>query len=603
MTDKLFEEFSPVTKQEWIEQATQDLKGQDFTKKLITSAIEGFSVFPFYTSEDLNNTSWLKPYQNQVQQPSELPGFSPRLWFNAVSIQTADVKQAAEEIKFVLDNGADALVLEIDGELDFHQLLKDVLPQYIQIWLKPSGNAPEAVKSFLEWFTHKGLRPNDLSGGVLWSSYNRAFHNQADKKELDREVLAIHELTKAFPKFKGICLDSAVYHNNGAHAVQETAFPINLAIDILDVLTENGGSAEEFFADSFLRTACGTNYFMELAKLKAMRIAYQKLASLYQVDVSPSDLEIYAETSLWAHSPIDPYNNMLRNTTAAMSAILGGCNTLQVHPHNVSFQQPDTFSKRMARNISSILKEESYLDKIIDPAAGSYYLENLTVSIFDQAMALVKQTEDSGGWWKSYEKHLIQAAVRETRKNKFAALASRKVTQVGVNQYANANEEIPAGFEEIKEEEYQLLPHSYSYPYLRLRKQVASEISADPRLKEVFILALGINSKPRVSFASSFFEAAGFKTSSSKVVQDEKEALEVAGENTSKILVIAGSDEEYASYAAQIGKGLNGKVAVLAGYPAELVETLMENGITHFIHLKTDLIAASEQLLEDAKKL
>src|SRR5690606_31591717 len=138
-----------------------------------------------------------------------------------------------------------------------------------------------------------------------------------------------------------------------------------------------GCDKEEVFRDLFLLTAVGSNYFMEIAKLKTFRVIGTQLALLYKVDLAPRDLHLFAESSYWSKCKTEPYNNLLRNTTEAMSAIIGGCNALIIEPHDKYSQSPQGFSKRMARNISSILKEECYFDKVIDPAAGSYYIENL----------------------------------------------------------------------------------------------------------------------------------------------------------------------------------------------------------------------------------
>ncbi|MBS9524933.1 hypothetical protein KI659_13015 [Litoribacter alkaliphilus] len=601
---KLFEEFSPVSKQEWIEQATKDLKGDDFEKKLISRAIEGFSVFPFYTQEDLSGVDWLKGYQNKLSAPSAIPGESPRIWGNVAAIKTSNLQEGNKEIQSVLDNGVDALVLEIGADTDFKALLRDVLPQYIQIWLKLSSSvSPSIVSAFLEWFESKGLRVSELNGGVIFNDFQKAVSLQHDKIEYSSSLKNIFEITAAYPNFKGVGIDASLYHNSGGHAVQEIGFGISQAIDLIDELTEAGIEAETVFQNMFLRVSAGVNYFTEIAKFRAFRIAWHRLAGLYQVELDPASIVVFAETSMWAQSPIDPYNNLLRNTTAAMSAILGGCNALQVFPHSQTYQEADGFSKRMARNISNILKEESYFDRVMDPVAGSYYLENLTSTLLTESMKLVKQTEENGGWWSSLEKGIVQTAIKETRKTRFASMATRKEIMVGVNQYVNQAEKIQIEFQEIEEGQKELKPHSFSYPMVKLRKRVQRVIENQNAQIEVVILPLGNNPKQRIGFSQGFFQTAGFDTQVAEVSIDAASAIEKGKSANSKFVVLAGADEDYEAMAVKIGEGMaeEGKILILAGYPANQIENLVSAGVKHFIHLKTDLIATIDQLLEEAQ--
>jgi len=603
MTENLFNEFPHASKQEWIELATKDLKGQDFEQKLITKSIEGFPILPFYTDEDSATFSWLQSYNNLTSAPSDVPGMSPRIWHNAVSISTDDIKAAAEEIKFVLDNGADALVLEVEGKIDYHNLLKDVLPQYIQIWLKPTNFKIADLEDFFEWFSHKGLRNADLSGGLIWDSFSQAFLSKIDKEVILNEAHQIHKITQSYPNFKGICLDAAVYHNAGGHAVHEIGYNLALAIDVLDSFTEAGLSANGFFSNFFVKTAMGSNYFMELAKVKTFRIAFHQLSALYDLNINPVEISVFAETSKWTKSALDPYNNIIRNTSEAMAAIIGGCNTLQVHPHDSGYHQPDTFSKRMARNISSILSEESYFDKVLDPSAGSYYVESLINNLYQDSLSLLKEIESLGGWWAAYQKHILQESIRQVRKAKHSQLSSRKAVQVGVNSYVNASDTSEVKFTAVQEEEYQLKPNSLSDPFIELKAYTDAFFKDFPKHNEVKLLALSPQARPRIEFSRNFFETAGFKVNETKDGFDE--IAEVGLNSNESILVLCGTDEDYEKKAVQLAKVLGNvpKKLVLAGYPQDLVTPLIDAGLKTFIHLKTNVTETIFQITEDLKSI
>ncbi|KEO74801.1 methylmalonyl-CoA mutase family protein [Anditalea andensis] len=603
MTENLFNEFPHASKQEWIELATKDLNGQDFERRLITKNVEGFSDYPFYTAEDIAAFSWLQSYNNMSSKPSDLPGMPPRIWHNAVIISVTDLKTAVEEIQFVLDNGADAIVLELEGKVDFHALLKNVLPQYIQIWIKPTRYEPTVLEDFFSWYRHKDIKNTALYGGFLWDFFSQALTYPLEYEAIIHDIHHIHDISRIYPNFKGLCLDASVYHHAGGHAVQDVGYSLALAVDILDSMTARGIAAVDFFKNFFVKSAVGTHYFMELAKIKTLRIAFHQLSKIYEVDIAPADIFIFAETSMWSKSALDPYNNIIRNTSEAMAAIIGGCNTLLVHPHDSAYHQPDTFSKRMARNVSSILKEESYFDKVIDPSAGSYYVSSLINNLYQDALQLLKDTETLGGWWAAYQKHILQETIRQVRKTKHGYLSTRKIIQVGVNQYVNASEDTALEFIMPKEEEYQLYPHTLSDPYIEMKINMEVFFRNFPQYKQIRLLALSPGARPRTEFAKNFFETAGF------VVNESKGDFNVLGKTAlsigEHILVLCGTDEDYEKQAVQVTKTMqnSGKLLILAGYPDDLVTALIESGLRTFIHLKTNVTETILQLTEDLKCL
>lgn len=464
MNNRKYPAFSPVDKQTWINQAKKEIKGGDYENLLITKAIEGFRIYPFYTAEDTKETSWVKHYENQVNPPSTLPGEPPRIWTNVVGINEKNVKSANEEIKSVLNNGADGLILFLSEKDDLDQILKDVLPQFIQIWIKPIGNPAACLALFFAWAKQNAIHHSQLNGGLIWDGMALGFEEPINPKDTMDAILKVHELSKPYPHFKSLCLDSSVYHNAGATAVQEIGYSMAGLIELLDGLTEAGVKPEAVFKDLFIYAAVGSNYFMEIAKVKTYRIVLHQLAQLYPLDLAPEEIHLFTVSSRWSKSKKEPSNNLLRNTTEAMAAIIGGCNTLLIEPHDSNFQKPDAFSKRMARNISCILKEESHFDKVIDPASGSYYVENLVHSLQDHAIQLLTSLEKEGGWWQAYRENKIQDAIKAVRKEKFNRMIYGEKQIVGVTPSLDSTEDAPNDKGADKEEPYQLKPYSQSYP-------------------------------------------------------------------------------------------------------------------------------------------
>jgi methylmalonyl-CoA mutase len=463
MTNRDSTRFPPVSKQQWINQAIKDLNGEDFDRTLITRTLEGFPIFPFYTEEDIEAIG-VKNYENQFHPPSEIPGISPRIWTNAVEVGGADESAFNKEIKLVLSNGADGLILELSGKEDLDQLFEDVVPQYIQIWVRPQGEPRAVLQTFFDWVDRNSIHHFHINGGFLWDGLVRGFDRPVDLANQIEDIFFLHKISKSYPNFKSICLDTSIYHDAGATAVQELGYGMAALIELLDGLTERGADAVAIFKDLFIKSAVGSNYFMEIAKLKTFRTAMHQIAGLYKVDLQYSNVHLFAISSQWSQSVMGSYNNILRNTTEAMSAILGGCNTLFIRPHNSFSQNPDAFSKRMARNISSILKEECYFDKVIDPAAASYYVESLMASLYEHAIQLLKKTEDEGGWYQLYLQHNIQEDIKKVRKEKFDRLIRKETVMVGVNQYVDPMSHESRQMADIQEEAYQLKPFCQSYP-------------------------------------------------------------------------------------------------------------------------------------------
>lgn len=458
MNNSLFDEFQQVTKDDWVRQAIKDLKGKDFEKELVSKTLDGIQVQPFYAKEDLEGLDLVKSYQNQVNPKSHVPGLPPRNWSNVFSVSVKDEKSDNREILDALQNGSDALLLHLEGDENLDDLLKGVGLEYIQIFLQPVGDALKVAKLFVQWLIKNNLLPEGIHGVLLFDFYAELL---VAKRPIDRivsEAKQLLEIFKPFKGFKAFSINYAFYHNAGASTVQELSFATGAYIDLLDTLTESGLNAHEIFEKTVLHTAIGSSYFEEVSKLRAMRILFHQLGLLYGVNIHPEEIFIFSETSSWSKSPFDVNTNMLRNTTETMSAILGGTSALLVRPHDEVNGQENSFSKRMARNISNILREESYMDKVVDPVAGSYYLESMTFEILKMVKMKLEEIEVKGGWSQLYFNHSIQQEVKAVRKSRQESILEGAKAKIGSNKY-RLNEEESTAFasKELSEQEWMLL--------------------------------------------------------------------------------------------------------------------------------------------------
>jgi len=347
---------------------------------------------------------------------------------------------------------------------------------------------------------------------------------------------------------------------------------------------------------------------MEIAKLRAARLLWARIVEQYQ-PASPESakMRIHSVTASWNKTIYDPYVNMLRTTTEAMSAALGGADMITVLPFDLNYKEPDGFSMRMARNQQIILKEESSLDKVVDPAAGSYYIENLTASLADAAWRLFLEVEEKGGMTEAVQSGFIQNSVAASAAQKNAEIAARRTVMLGTNQYPNMTENMLDKIQADEEEEdaeitdpvpvYKTMePYRGADAFEDLR--LATEIyeSEEGHRPHVFLLATGnlAMRKARAGFSTNFFGCAGYKVTDTSGFNTVDEGVKAALEAKADIVVLCSSDEEYADIAPAAARALKAArpeiQVVVAGFPKELVEQLKAAGVDEFIHVRTNVL-------------
>ena len=425
---KLFDQFPPVTTKEWMDKIQTDLKGADFNKKLVWKTNEGFEVKPFYRMEDIETLMYI----------DTLPGEFPYIrgakiknnnWYVRQNIEVSDYSKANLKALTILMKGIDSLGFIITdpesvSENNFRILLRDIHIEIIEINFLCNGKAKEILDLIIKITTERGLDPVKLCGAIEADPIGRLMVNGKLCVPVEAGFDYLASLTgsaKVFPNFRTVHLNASHFNNAGADIVQELAFGISMGSEYMTQLTERGISADIAASKIRFSFGIGSNYFPEIAKLRAARLLWSVVINGFQPAHSESiKMDIHCVTSEWNKTVNDPYVNMLRTQTEAMSAILGGTDSLTVEPFDLTFRKPDEFSERIARNQQLILKEESYFDKVADPAGGSYYIENLTNLIADNAWKLFLEIEDQGGFLSSMKSGFIRKKLSESagkRKN------------------------------------------------------------------------------------------------------------------------------------------------------------------------------------------
>jgi len=426
--EKLFDQFPPVTTKEWMDKIHADLKGADFNKKLVWKTNEGFEVKPFYRMEDIETLMYINT------MPGEFPyirgaKIKNNNWYVRQNIEVSDYSGANLKALTILMKGIDSLGFIITdpesvNEKNFRILLKDIHIEIIEINFLCNGKAKEILDLIIKITTERELDPVKLCGAIEADPIGRLMGNGKLCVPVEEGFDYLASLTgsaKAFPNFRTVHLNASHFNNSGADIVQELAFGISMGSEYITQLTERGISADIAASKIRFSFGIGSDYFPEIAKLRAARLLWSVVINGFQPAHSKSiKMDIHCVTSEWNKTEYDPYVNMLRTQTEAMSAILGGTDSLTVEPYDIAFRKPDEFSERIARNQQLILKEEAYFDKVADPAGGSYYIENLTYLIADNAWKLFLEVEDQGGFLSALKSGFIRKKLSESavkRKN------------------------------------------------------------------------------------------------------------------------------------------------------------------------------------------
>ena len=607
----LFSEFPPNPKEKWIEKVNIDLKGADFNKKLVWKTLEGLNIDPFYTLENSDHLNYLKGFQN-LNLNQDNPQTGPRSWVLYEKILVNQERAANNEAQRAFHMGANGVnfVTKEKGIPDLDQLLNNIHPNLNPIKFTIPGNAKPFIETYLEFIDkNEVIERNDIMGGLNFDPLmNYALSGTLDKKGIEelRECLT---LTKSINDFKPLTVHGAHFHNSGANSAQEIALVLNVAVEYIERFSSQGTSLDDILSGFEFSLAVGTNYFIEIAKVRALRILFYHILKLYSVtDLNPGNIKVHSVSSVWTKTIYDPYVNMLRNTTEAMSALLGGCNSLSISPFDEVFNNSTDFSKRISRNISNLLKEESYFDKVSDPAAGSYYIEELTDKLVESGLAIFKEIENKGGFIQAFEKGIIKNMMDASRDKKHDLTSKRREVYIGTNQYPNTTETIDPAELKIKisniGSDTKLLTRSRGaeqFEKLRLTTDQYIKKNGEDKRPTVFLSLIGANKvmrKERATFSLGFFGCAGFKVTESSPSPDLFKAVNKAIESKADIVVMCGADKDYLENGVEYAKAFianSDKILVIAGDPEENREELRKAGVFQFINLRTNLI---ESLLQ-----
>jgi methylmalonyl-CoA mutase len=611
--------FPSISAQQWMDKITADLKGADFNKKLVWKTNEGFDVLPFYRSEDIDG----------LKTKDSLPGEFPYVrstkldneWFVRQDILVDDVKVANTKALDVLNKGVNSLGFKFHtaevNEQNLSQLLSGITADCVELNFSVCQNhAVELIQILVKLFKAQNLDLAKLQGSVNVDPIGRMLvkGKKYSKEEISALSKSVVEAAVALPSFKVINVNATTLNNAGAFIAQELGYALAWGNEYLSLLVEAGVDTSLAAKKIKFNFGVGGNYFLEIAKFRAARLLWAKIVDAYQPPCKKEDckhtvnrickcaakMRIHAETSTFNKTIFDANVNMLRTQTEAMSASIAGVNSLTVLPYDSIFKTSDEFSERIARNQQLLLKEECHFDKVVDPSAGSYYIETLTNKIATEAWKLFLDVEETG-FYSAVIDGKIQKTVKSTATSRLKAVSNRREILLGTNQFPNfteiagdkvtavANHSCDCAHSDVET----LLPVRGAEEFEALR--FATE-KATKRPK-AFMLTIGNLAMrlARAQFSCNFFACAGYEVIDNLGFSTVEEGVKAALAANADIIVLCSSDDEYAELAPAAYNLSKGKTQfVVAGAPA-CADDLKAIGIDHFINVKSNVLETLKQ--------
>ncbi len=610
----LLADFPAISTKEWKDKIIADLKGADFDKKLVWRTPEGFNVQPFYRQEDL------KGLKTTVSAPGQFPYVRGTKTNNEWAIRQnicacKNARKANAKALEVLNKGITSLGFCLDAEkLNYHfikVLLDGIKADAIAINFSICPCvAPELAGILVRYYGRSGYDFKKVVGSINVDPMKQMLikGKPLTREQVTEKIVATVKAAKSLPNYRVVGVNSVILNNSGAYCAQELAYTLAWGADYMTMLTEAGIPNYQAARAIRFNMGIGGNYFMEIAKFRAARLLWAKIVEAYKAPTFTTALKeaakmnVCAETSRFNMTVFDAYVNLLRSQTETMSAALAGVDEIVVTPFDVTFEQPTDFAERIARNQQLLLKEESHFDKVVDPAAGSYYLENLTHAIATEAWKQFLAIQEQGGMYEMIAAGKVQADMQANLTKRLGDVAKRKEILLGSNQFPNFNEKAAKKIKTTgcgcgcgtcstkPDGALATLPVARAaeeFEALRL------ETEAVKKQPVAFMLTIGNLAMriARAQFSCNFLACAGYKVIDNNGFATVADGIKAARKAKADIIVLCSSDDEYATYAPEAWKKLQGakELFIVAGAPA-CMEDLQKLGIENFINVRSNVL-------------
>lgn len=610
----LLADFPAISTKEWKDKIIADLKGADFDKKLVWRTPEGFNVQPFYRQEDL------KGLKTTVSAPGQFPYVRGTKTNNEWAIRQnicacKNARKANAKALEVLNKGITSLGFCLDAEKLNYRFIKTLLEGIKADAIAINFNvcpcaAPELAGILVRYYGRSGYDFKQVVGSINVDPMKQMLikGKPLTREEVTEKIVATVKAAKSLPNYRVVGVNSVILNNSGAYCAQELAYALAWGADYMTMMTEAGIPNYQAARAIRFNMGIGGNYFMEIAKFRAARLLWAKIVEAYKAPTfttalrEAAKMNVSATTSRFNMTIFDAYVNLLRSQTETMSAALAGVDEIVVTPFDVTYEQPTDFAERIARNQQLLLKEESHFDKVVDPAAGSYYLENLTHAVATEAWKQFLAIQEQGGMYEMIAAGKVQADMQANLTKRLGDVAKRKEILLGSNQFPNFNEKAAKKIKTADcgcgcgtcstkpEGALATLPVARAaeeFEALRLETEGAKKQPV------AFMLTIGNLAMriARAQFSCNFLACAGYKVIDNNGFQTVADGIKAARKAKADIIVLCSSDDEYATYAPEAWKKLQGakELFIVAGAPA-CMEDLQKLGIENFINVRSNVL-------------
>ncbi|MEA3450937.1 MAG: methylmalonyl-CoA mutase family protein [Bacteroidota bacterium] len=586
--EKLFSEFPNISTEKWIETIRKDLKGKDI-EKLLRKTIDGLEFQPFYRKENTENLSVTDV--NIAEFPFLRGTKNNHDWKIRQDFRFSNKKKIAEKIKKAKEKNVDIIGLDFGKKAKISDNdLKELLLNVENVAI----SAFKDVEGFYDVLKKSNLKSSFINFDPI--TYI-AFVGKHYKN--DDEIWQTVEkfLQNPDENIKTIGINVKHYANAGASPVMQIAFALAIAEDYFNFATEKNISIEKILSNIHFNFSVGTEYFMEIAKLRAFRYLFAKFVESYDSKYKDSaKAYVHLTTSRRNKTIYDPYINMLRTTIEGLAGVVAGVDSLNIEAFDTVFSEPDSFSERIAVNQQIILKEEAYLDKVVDPAGGSYYVENLTVELISKAWQLFLDIQEKGGFCDALKSNYISSMISDLNKKEDEFVNNGKISVLGVNKHPNSDEKLedkiinkPVEFADFANEkaEFEILKE---YRLAENFEKIRRDVEKLESVPKVFLFTYGnaVMRRARADFAGNFFAVAGFEIEDNIGFDTLEEGIRATKGFVADIVVLCSSDDDYLEMSKVISKELKGLRIVVAGNPDSKKE-IEKYGISDFIHTKSNI--------------
>ena len=469
-----FSEFEAPSYEQWYEQAVASLKGAPFEKLVITKTYEDIDLKPMYWPDDLEKVlhKGSFPGQPSFARGSEAGGYVTRPWEICQEASGPSPKDANDSARYGLERGQNAVFIQPDRPSrlgldvtdapaaefgrcgvsmcslnDVKEVLDGIDLSKTGLYLYCGASALPFVALLAEWLDGQGKSADHLKGCLGADPLGELALEGALPMSLDAAYDAMASVAlwakDNAPFLRTTLVRGASYHDAGCSATQELAFALATGVAYIRAMTERGLDLKDICRSIQFSFSVGSHFFMEIAKLRAARILWSQITDAFGGDDQAQKMRIHARTSSYTKTVYDPNVNMIRNTSEAFSAVLGGADSITVGAFDEPIGPSDTFSRNVSRNLQLLLQQEAHFTHPVDPAGGSWFIESLTESVAQKAWALFQETESKGGMLKALIEGFPQKTAAGVQGKRDFNLSVRKNVLVGTNMYANLLEPVP----------------------------------------------------------------------------------------------------------------------------------------------------------------